>query len=285
MNARQIEIFDRVMAEGSISAAARSLNVSQPSVSLSIKHLEGQLGYALFRRLRGRLQPTPEAVALAQHTAELTATLQRIGRLARNLKGRTEAEITLGVVPALSFRLLPNTLRSFLQNHPGVKVRANSITYQGAAEAITRREVDMALLFAPPDLADTTREIIGQCGLALISEGQTVNALRNLGDHDLISISDSGPVGSFVDRSLADLEIFLKSRVSVENYYQAASLVRHGFGLAIVDQETAVAFDAPITRELPDLGSIDIGIIYRSDHHHQTMLQDFAFAAKQAWRL
>ena len=59
MNLRQIEIFRAVMSAGSITGAARLLHVSQPSVSRMVRHLELQLGVALFERRNGRLFATP----------------------------------------------------------------------------------------------------------------------------------------------------------------------------------------------------------------------------------
>ena len=61
---REVEVFRSVMSAGSASKAATLMGVTQPAVSQSIKRLEQAAGFALFHRLRGRLHPTPEAVAL-----------------------------------------------------------------------------------------------------------------------------------------------------------------------------------------------------------------------------
>ena len=61
---RELEIFRTVMMAGSANKAAALLGVSQPAVSQSIRRLEDGAGFALFARLRGRLQPTPEARAV-----------------------------------------------------------------------------------------------------------------------------------------------------------------------------------------------------------------------------
>ena len=58
---RQIEVVRAVMASGSIVGAARLLNVAQPGVSRTIKHLDSVLGIKLFTRQGGRFVPTPEA--------------------------------------------------------------------------------------------------------------------------------------------------------------------------------------------------------------------------------
>ena len=64
MRLRHIEVFNAVMQTGSVSAAARLINITQPAVSRTLQHAELQLGFALFQRARGRLTPTNEALAL-----------------------------------------------------------------------------------------------------------------------------------------------------------------------------------------------------------------------------
>ena len=65
MNLRQIEIFHAVFLHGTVSAAARSLNVSQPSVTKVLRHTERTIGLPLFERTKGRLIPTQDARNLA----------------------------------------------------------------------------------------------------------------------------------------------------------------------------------------------------------------------------
>ena len=55
MRLRHIEIFHAVYTCGSITAAAKVLNVSQPSVSKVLAHAESQLGYRLFERHKGKI--------------------------------------------------------------------------------------------------------------------------------------------------------------------------------------------------------------------------------------
>src|SRR3546814_9919123 len=75
MRFRQIEIFHAVYTTGSISAAARSLHVSQPSVSKVLHHTQSQLGLTLFTLVRGRLVATDEAHALFVEVSEIVERL------------------------------------------------------------------------------------------------------------------------------------------------------------------------------------------------------------------
>ncbi|HZG47457.1 MAG TPA: LysR family transcriptional regulator, partial [Allosphingosinicella sp.] len=71
MNLRHIEIFHAVYVNGSVSAAARALNVSQPSVSKMLRHAESLLGFQLFQRTNGGLVPTADAHTLFADVSEI----------------------------------------------------------------------------------------------------------------------------------------------------------------------------------------------------------------------
>ena len=93
MRLRHIEVFNAVMHTGSVSAAARLINISQPAVSRTLQHAELQLGFALFQRSKGRLTPTSEALALLPHMEKLFGQLEEVQRLADSLrKGRATDE-------------------------------------------------------------------------------------------------------------------------------------------------------------------------------------------------
>ena len=64
MRLRQIEVFRAVMLAGTVSGAARLLNVTHPAVTNVLLHTEDELGIKLFERIKGRLYPTAEGRAL-----------------------------------------------------------------------------------------------------------------------------------------------------------------------------------------------------------------------------
>ena len=78
MNLRHIEIFHAVYVNGSVSAAARALDVPQPSVSKMLRHAESLLGFQLFQRTSGGLVPTAKLQAADRR---LQARARARGRL------------------------------------------------------------------------------------------------------------------------------------------------------------------------------------------------------------
>ena len=113
MRLRHIEVFNAVMLTGSVSAAARMINVTQPAVSRTLQHAELQLGFALFQRVRGRLKPTVEAQTLYPLIERLFTQLDEVQRLSASLQaGRGHGE--LRVLTVLLHPWLPETTSRLL---------------------------------------------------------------------------------------------------------------------------------------------------------------------------
>lgn len=83
MNLRHIEIFHAVYVNGSVSAAARALNISQPSVSKTLRHAETLLGFELFQRTNSRLVPTEDAHALFGDVADIQERVRALREAGR----------------------------------------------------------------------------------------------------------------------------------------------------------------------------------------------------------
>ena len=78
---RGLQAFRSTMLTGSVSAAAGSMNLSQPAVSRLLKDLEQTVGFRLFDRIQGRLRPTPEALLLFEEVQRSFIGLDRIASI------------------------------------------------------------------------------------------------------------------------------------------------------------------------------------------------------------
>jgi DNA-binding transcriptional LysR family regulator len=117
-----IALFLRVLDLGSISAAARSLDLSVALASQRLKRLERQLDVRLLHRTTRRLHPTAEGIALAERGRALVDEMEALtGELRR---GNAEASGTLRMTASASFgrQYLSPLLPSFLARHPKVRI-------------------------------------------------------------------------------------------------------------------------------------------------------------------
>lgn len=117
-----ITLFLRVLDLGSISAAARSLDLSVAVASQRLKRLEAELGVRLLHRTTRRLHPTPEGAALAEQGRGLVEELEALGSSLRHA-GHAVAG-TLRVTTASSFgrQYLSPLLPEFMARHPQLRL-------------------------------------------------------------------------------------------------------------------------------------------------------------------
>ena len=149
MRLRHIEVFNAVMQTGSVSAAARMINVTQPAVSRTLQHAELQLGFPLFQRVGGRLRPTVEAQTLYPHVERLFAQLDEVQRLSSNLRaGRSQGELRVLTVLALSYEVMPRAVQLFRQKHPQVLVHHQALHSPQIVSSLVLQEADIGYVFS-----------------------------------------------------------------------------------------------------------------------------------------
>lgn len=247
MRLRQIEVFHAVYANGSISAAARSLNVSQPAVSKVLRHTETQLGIRLFDLVRGRLVPTDEAHALFREVDEVFQRVSSLQQTAQNLRNSGAGHLRIGIVPSLGLDVTPAVIARFRAQNREVTFDIRTIHHDDMLRALHERECDVAFGYDPPlrprlamrKLATGTLVAIASSGL--FDPAREDLTLEEMDRYELVGVSSSGPIGDILAAAHGIAQTGAREIVSVDTYYIAAALVRHGSGVAIVDEFTARA--------------------------------------------
>lgn len=113
LNARQIEAIAAVARTGSVTEAANLLGVSQPAVSMMLRECNDLVGFPLFERRRGRMQPAQETSLLIPEMDSIIDGLHRIGRLLGDLREASTGRVRLALPAVLADALLPHALTSF----------------------------------------------------------------------------------------------------------------------------------------------------------------------------
>lgn len=253
MRLRHIEVFNAIMLMGSISAAARLINVTQPAVSRILSHAELQLGFALFQRSKGRLIPTPEAQTLFPHIERLFNQLDEVQRLATNLKiGRQEGELHILSVLALSYEILPRALKSFRIHHPDVVVKIDSLHSAQIISALILKEADIGFVFSAVAHPSLEQQHLAEGRIMCIAPKgmlpsklvkQATITLAALAKTPVISLDMRDPVGTSLNQACREVGVGLQSVVTVQTYHAALALAHHGVAVALVDACTAISAD------------------------------------------
>ncbi|WP_026147924.1 LysR family transcriptional regulator [Robiginitomaculum antarcticum] len=246
MSLRHIEVFCAVYQAGSVSGAARHLNVSQPSVSKVLRHAESRIGFTLFKVVKGRLAPTDEAHILYNEARDVYSRIHSLNETAKNIGRGNDGHIRIAVLPSLGLEVAPSTVAAFLRKFPNVTFDIKTMHNEDMLRSLYERHSDIGIVYDAPLHPRLTYKKIGKAELVLLYRKSELPDLPKevsmdmIGARKIIRLTDEGTVGNLVNVQLGT-NLDMTSNITVQTYYIAAALVRHGAGLAIVDEFTARA--------------------------------------------
>ncbi len=244
MRLRQIEVFYHVYRAGSISGAARDLNVSQPSVSKVLRHTEDQIGIELFSREKGRLVPTLAAHELFHEAADLYRRLSIFNRSLSNIRNRKGGHLRFGLLPSLSLSVGPALVAAMRDADTNYSFEMTTLHSQELPTTLLEKRSDFCIGFEAINDPRIVSTKVGDGKLVLVAGQSLAEAGATIDDQllqgtDFIGLTESGPLGSLVGQELAARGIEPREVVTAHTYHVALSLVRKKIGLTITDQYTA----------------------------------------------
>ncbi len=245
MNLRHIEVFHAVYVNGSVSAAARALGVSQPSVSNVLRHAESRLGFALFKRAKGRLVPTEEAHTLFIEVSEIYDRVGSLRQTSKNLAHAADGHIRIGVLPGFGIDVAPMAVAAFRRRQRQVSFDIQTLHHADIPRMLQERHCDLAIAYENAGHEKLEYQEIGRRELVLLYRKADIpNAPPRLGlnvleNRDFVSLAHSGPLGTLFSREVTRLNVDIRETVTISTMYVAAALVREGVGVAVVDDFTA----------------------------------------------
>lgn len=224
---------------GSVSASAKQLNVSQPSISAAIAQIEATLGMPLFVRHHARgMTTTAAGQRFVNDARHLLNHARDFSRSAESLGSDVSGQITVGSFVTLAIRFMPGLLAEFARRVPGITVNLEEGNQQEIIEGITsgRLELAIAYAYAVPE------EVVAE-RLAELPPYILVSSNHPLAEREKISLKEIGQE-RFI---LLDLpfsrdyffNLFMASGVEPRIAYRSRSpelirgLVGHGCGYTI----------------------------------------------------
>jgi len=142
--------FLAVLQEGSLSAAARLLGLTQPTIGRHVEALEAALGFALFTRSQHGFLPTAAALSLqpyAESLAATTAALLRAASAHAGSEGQVRGTVRISASEVVGAEVLPPILRGLRQAHPALAVE---LVLSNRLENLLQRQADIAVRMLRP---------------------------------------------------------------------------------------------------------------------------------------
>lgn len=251
LNIRQVEVFKAIMETGSVTAAGQSLNVTQPSISKHLKHLEASLGVCLFERTGNKLVSTAEARALYDQIERTYLGLDHLSRFASDLSNNRHGEILLAAMPLIAHSWLPDVVARFLRDHETISMSLPVRSSRWIAEWVAAGRVDFGIGLSAGDDAGTQQTMLMRVPLvcALPAAHRLAAEVEILPAHvdgeTLISLSNFDKWRLTVESALEGHQVKPLRRIDTFTTYTACELVRRGLGIAIVDAITAIKHAGP----------------------------------------
>ena len=144
MTFRHLKIFITVADTLSMTAAAKSLYIAQPTVSQAVSELEEYYGVKLFDRLSKRLYLTDTGVQLLSYARHLTALMNEMEQVMKNPD--KSGVIKVGASLTIGTYLLPKLVRQVSHQYPFIQVKATTKNTQDIERLILQNAIDFAVV-------------------------------------------------------------------------------------------------------------------------------------------
>ena len=139
--------FLGVLREGSLSGAARALDLTQPTVGRHVAALEAQVGQSLFVRTPAGLLPTEAALALRPYAEAMDSTAAALERTARSHSDGVRGVVRVTASEVVGVEILPALIAKLRERHPQLVVE---LVLSNKVQDLLRREADIAIRMTPP---------------------------------------------------------------------------------------------------------------------------------------
>jgi DNA-binding transcriptional LysR family regulator len=303
-----LRVFDEVMAERSLTRAARNLSLTQPAVSNALRRLRETLGDELVQRSGQGMAPTPRALAIWPAVREALRQLQESLIPNEFVPGTANTTFVLAMADATAAEVMPGLVETLDQEAPGVSIRVVPLTTRDPRRLLDEETCDLAVGYFPSLVADLTAS--EQSGEPLpfsnqrLYDGEYVCVMRK--DHPLATgpftlnkfcaarhmlVSFSGRPYGFIDESLAALGRKRHVVLTVNQFFTAGRVVANSNLLTVLPRHfvrvTGIA-EQLVLRPLPfDVAPVHVDAVWhrRSQQRsaHMWLRQAVVRAADKAF--
>jgi DNA-binding transcriptional LysR family regulator len=253
--------FLAVARHGSLSAAARALRLTQPTLGRHVDQLEQALGAPLFTRSPQGLQPTEAALALVPLAEAMDSAAEAMTRTASGPAGEVAGSVRITASEVVGAEVLPPIFAGFADRHPGVAFELN---LTNRPEDLLRRDADIAVRMVRPTQTGLVARRLGETTVGLCARRDYLEArgapgtIEDLARHRLIGFDrEPVPVRAVQGSPLRPTREMFSLRT--DNDLAQLAALRAGYGIGAC-QIGVARRDPELVRVLPDGFAVPIEV-------------------------
>ena len=247
--------FLAVLSEGSLSAAARDLGLTQPTVGRHVDALEQAVGVELFMRTPQGLRPTEAALALRPYAETMAASAAALRRAATGTLLEVSGTVRISASEVIGVEVLPPILAALQEQHPRLVVE---LSPSDAVEDLLRQQADIAVRMVEPAQDALVTQRIGDIPLGFHAHRRYLERhgipvrIEDLAVHRLIGFDrQTAFIRAMMKR--APLLTSLNFTFRADSNLAQMAAMRAGIGIGIC-QIAIARRDPDLVHLLPDIG-------------------------------
>ncbi|NIZ10907.1 LysR family transcriptional regulator [Pseudooceanicola sp. HF7] len=283
---RQIEVIRAVMLRGTIAGAAELLGVSAPGISRLVKHTEESLGLRLFERRAGLFVPSVAASRVFDQIREVYKGVENLQDALASLQKGEEVQLAFASAPSVAQFIAARAIRAIRARYPDLYIDLNILKIEETTDYLLLERGEFVLMSSPirnPGIQ--SEKLVNGRIIAILPEGhplaeQEVVSVHDLAREPLIGVDPVDPYGSTVARPFREAGLDVRHSMRGRFAQTVVSLVRHGLGVALIDEFSVAEVYMPgvVRRPILEETAIDIYAVTKKDR----VLSNFAeFSIRQ----
>lgn len=245
LDPKLLRVFLAVLHNGSVTRAAEALNLSQPSVSKSLRRLQSVVGFALFEPRGRSIHPTSEAQLLREAALRVERELEAVRHRVIQIRQGRRGGFRIGAIPAIATTLLPRAIVEFRRQRPETLVEVELWRRERIVSEFDSHRIEIGLIYsATPDAPSGFRILANAPLKCLLPVGHHLCAM------DVVTAEDLKRERMVIYHHSLDftdaLWHLIEGLTPMPNIVVEASqaaflrdLVRRGIGISLIDGFTA----------------------------------------------
>jgi DNA-binding transcriptional LysR family regulator len=242
---RQLEAFRAVMLYQTVTLASEMLHISQPATTRLLADLESSLRFKLFDRVKGRLNPTVEAQALYEEVQRSLAGVDRIARVADEIRDMRHGTLQVAAAPAIALSFLPHAISDYLKTRPEAYIALAVHSSRSVVDRVIGQRCDVGFAILSMNHATAHGErLISVRMVCALPAGHRLCALDTITPADLAGerfVAHPRSVESRLrmDALFAAHGVEMRAQMECQLGHAICAFVEAGAGVSVIDAISA----------------------------------------------